>query len=338
MALPGSSHTIGLWPVIAALVGNFIVTAIKLFAAFTSGSSALFSEAIHSIADTVNQALLLIGIKRSRKKADEDFGYGYGRERFFWALISACGIFFVGAGVTVFHGITSLIEPRHIEINYTAFVVLTVAFFVELWTLYVAARSIQKMYPKDSWRDRIELADPTTLAVLFEDSVAVVGVVIAALAIGLSYLSQSPVWDAVGSLMIGVMLAIVAVALIVKNKSYLIGRAIPEELREEIIKFLVADPMIEKVIDFKSTVLDIGVYRIKCEVEITGSALLKDAYKRSTLQSEFDDVQNNFEDFKRFCVDYANRIPRLIGKRIDEVEAKLTKKFPSVRHIDIEIN
>lgn len=336
--LSGGSHTIGLWPVVAALVGNSLVTIIKLVVAIFSGSSAMFSEAVHSFADTSNQALLLVGLRRSRKKADEGFGYGYGRERFFWAILSACGIFFVGAGVTIFHGITSLIAPEHIQINKAVFIVLAAAFFIELWTLYIAASSIARMYPKDSWRDRIEQADPTTLAVLFEDTVAVIGVLVAASSISLSHYTGNPFWDAIGSLIIGMMLAVVAVVLIVKNKSYLIGRAIPEDLREEIIEFLEKDPLIEKVIDFKSAVLDIGVYRIKCEVEITGSALLKEAYRRSKLQHEFEDIQNNFEEFKRFCVDYANRIPRLIGKHIDEIESKLTKKFPAVRHIDIEIN
>jgi zinc transporter 9 len=333
-----TSHTIGLWPVIAALVGNTLVTVCKFVVAFASGSSSMFSEAIHSLADTANQALLLVGLRRSRKKADRGFGYGYGRERFFWAIISACGIFFVGAGVTIYHGIESLLDPQPIEIRASIFIVLLIAFIVELWTLYIAMRSLARMFPEETWRERFELGDPTTLAVCLEDSVAVLGVLIAAASITLSYYTGSPLWDAAGSLIIGGMLAAVAVLLIFKNKSYLIGREIPEDLKEEIIKFLVADPAIEKVLDFKSAVLDINVYRIKCEIEMTGSALLKDAYKHSTLGDEFDVVKNDLEEFKRFCVDYANRIPRLIGKHIDKVEAKLMKKFPSVRHIDIEIN
>lgn len=337
MVLAGNK-TIGFWPVTAALTGNFIVTTIKFAVAVASGSSALFSESIHSAADTGNQALLLIGLKRSRKKADRAFGYGYGRERFFWALLSACGIFFVGAGVTLYHGLVSLIEPKPIEINATVFVVLCISFVIESWTLSIAARSLAHIFPKATWRGRVELADPTTLAVLLEDSVAVVGVGIAALAIALSYYTGSPLFDSIGSIIIGLLLGGVAIALIAKNRSYLMGRSIPEDLKEEIIEMLVADPAIEKVIDFKSTVLDINVYRIKCEIEMNGPALLKEAYKHSTLRDQYEEVKNDFEEFKRFCVDYADRIPRLIGKHVDTVEARLTKKFPSVRHIDIEIN
>ena len=337
MALQGSK-TIGLWPVIAALIGNTLVTIIKFIAAFASGSSSMFSEAIHSSADTLNQFLLLVGLRRSRKKPDEEFGYGYGRERFFWALLSACGVFFVGAGVTVYHGIETLIQPKPIQIHSAIFIVLFIAFVTELATLLIAARSIRRMFPDATWRERMALADPTTLAVYLEDSVAVLGVIIAAICIALSYYTKSTLWDAVGSIIIGALLAGVAVALIIKNKSYLMGRAMPEDIKEKIITFLVADPAIEKVIDFKSAVIDVGVYRIKCEVEMTGSALLKEAYKHHTLRNEFEGVRNDFEEFKRFCVDYADRIPRLIGKHIDKVEAKLMKKFPSVRHIDIEIN
>src|SRR4051812_17270610 len=93
-------HTQGFLPVAAAIGGNLFVTVIKFFAASLSGSSSMLSEAIHSLADTINQILLLIGLGRSTKKADVDFEYGYGNERFFWALISACGVLFVGAGVT----------------------------------------------------------------------------------------------------------------------------------------------------------------------------------------------------------------------------------------------
>src|SRR3989338_10661779 len=99
------THVHGLFPVVAALLGNTLVTVIKAAAAFVSGSSALFGEAVHSFADTLNQVLLLIGIVRSRKKPDRAFHYGYCSERFFWALISACGVFFIGAGVTIYHGL-----------------------------------------------------------------------------------------------------------------------------------------------------------------------------------------------------------------------------------------
>jgi hypothetical protein len=137
---------------------------------------------------------------------------------------------------------------------------------------------------------------------------------------------------------VGLLLATTAVTLITRNRSYLLGRSIPESEREEIIAALAAEPAIERVIDFKSTVLGIGVYRIKCEVEWNGPALFKEAYQHKYLKGKYEEVKSDYEFFKRFCVDYADRIPRLMGKKIDEIEKMLRRRFPSVRHIDIEIN
>ena len=331
-------QTAGQIPVAAAVVGNALVTLIKAVAAFASGSSVMFSEAVHSLADTLNQILLLIGVRRSFKKPDIDFGYGYGNERFFWALLSACGIFFIGAGVTLYNGISSLIRPEPIEIHALVFIVLGASFIIEMFTFWIAIHGLKKSYPDATWRKRLVLADPSTLAVYLEDGVALFGVAVAAASIGASYYTGNTIWDGLGSIVIGLLLAATAVILITKNRSYLLGRSIPEEEREEIIEALVAEPSIERVIDFKSTVLGVGVYRIKCEVEFNGPALFKEAYQRTALKEQYNEVKNDYEAFKRFCVDYADRIPRLMGKKIDEIETMLKKRFPAVAHIDIEIN
>ena len=331
-------RTAGLVPVAAALIGNILVTLIKVAAALASGSSVMFSEAVHSVADTLNQLLLLIGVGRSFKKATDNYGYGYGRERFFWAVLSACGIFFGGAGITLYKGVTSLLHPKPIEINALIFVVLAASFGIESVTFWVAAHGLRRSYPDATWLERLALADPSTLAVYLEDGVALIGVLVAAVSVIISYYTGTIFWDALGSIVIAALLATVAIALIIKNRAYLLGRAIPENEREQIIAALIAEPAIDRVLDFKSSVLGIGVYRIKCEVEFNGSALFKEAYQQEHLKDQYEEVKNDYETFKRFCVDYADRIPRLIGKKIDEVEARLKKKFPAVEHIDIEIN
>src|SRR3989344_3336238 len=118
----------GFVSVVVALVGNFVITILKTIGFLASGSSSLFSEAIHSLADTANQALLMVGIVKSRRAPDEESSYGYGLERFFWALLSACGVFFVGAGVTVYHGVTTLLHPEELSFNPQVFVILVIAF------------------------------------------------------------------------------------------------------------------------------------------------------------------------------------------------------------------
>ncbi len=328
----------GFWPVVAALVGNVFITGIKFFAALVSGSSSMLSEAIHSFADTINQVLLLIGLRRSTKEADDTFEYGYGNERFFWALISACGVLFVGAGITGYNGISALTDPHHVEFSAIVFIVLLVSLVVESYTFLVAARSLKAHLPHVSWRERLSRADPSTLAVYLEDAVAVIGILVASLSITLSYYTDDPVWDAIGSMIIALLLGAVAVGLILKNRSYLIGRSMPETLQEKVVAFLRGEPVVEKVIDFKSMAVGFGVYRIKCEIEFNGSALLREAYQMQTLREEFGEVNGDFEAFKRFCVDYADRIPRLIGRKIDDIETRLRKIHPNIRHIDIEVN
>ncbi len=338
MAFMAFQHTSGFWPVVAALIGNSVVAVCKFVAALASGSSVMFSETVHSAADTLNQALLLIGLRRSLKKADDSFEYGYGNERFFWGLISACGIFFVGAGITAYKGITMLFDPHEIEFSPIIFAVLLFAFIVESYTFRVAATSLKKSFPDVGLIERLSLADPMTLAVYLEDAVAVFGVAVATLALTISYYTGNVVWDAIGSIFISLLLAFVAIVLIMKNRSYLIGRAMPESLQDEVVALLEAEPAIEKVIDFKSIVLGWGVYRIKCEVEFNGGALLREAYRRRSMKQQYEEVREDFEEFKRFLADYADRIPRLMGKKIDEIEKRLRDQHPSIRHIDIEVN
>ncbi len=328
----------GFGPVVSALLGNTLVTAIKLCAAILSGSSAMFAETIHSFADTLNQALLLIGIQRSTKKADSQFEYGYGNERFFWALISACGIFFIGAGITAYNGFAAFKSPHHIDFTPIIFIVLFLSLLIEGYTFWIADQNLKKTFPEAGFRERLLLADSSTLAVYLEDAVAVLGVLIATLSITLSYYTKNPAWDAVGSILISLLLVGVAIALIAKNRSYLIGRSMPKELQEEVVSFLEGDPAIEKVIDFKSAVLGFGLYRIKCEIEFNGPALFQEAYQREALKEQYEEIKDDYEAFKRFSVDYADRIPRLMGKKIDEIEGRLKKHFPSIEHIDIEIN
>ncbi len=333
--IKNSEKTQGYFSVFAAIIGNSFLTVIKFTAWFFSGSSALFSESVHSFADTLNQSLLMIGIRKSKKKADEEFSYGYGQERFLWALISAVGIFFLGSGVTVYHGINSLAHKESIHINQFTIIVLLVSLIIETITFSTAARELWKNRNGDKLKEIFENGDPATIAVIYEDGVAVIGILIAISSIILSSLTKEIFWDSFGSILIGVMLGIMAILLIKKNGSFLIKKAIPEDMKEKIIEILEADPVIEKVIDFKSSILDIGSYHIKCEIEFNGPALMKE---RKFLKEDYESVKDNFEEFKKLIMEYADRIPRVIGKRIDDIEKKIQKEIPGIEHIDIEIN
>ena len=153
-----------------------------------------------------------------------------------------------------------------------------------------------------------------------------------------TYITGNPAWDAAGSVIIGALLAWVAVVLILKNKRFLVEKSIPEDVKERIIEILVADPMIERVYDFKSSVVELGKYRAKCEVEVNGSALFKELSNGEMLKDDYETVKEDYHEFVRYMVDYTDRVPRVIGTRIDELEARIQKEIPSVKHIDIEIN
>ena len=338
-AADDSSYKVsGLLPVIAAFTGNILVFIAKLAGFVLTGSGAMFSETVHSLADTVNQALLFIGVRKSIKQPDEFFPYGYGKERFIWAMISALGIFFVGCGVTVYRGLSSLISPASIHYNTVTLYILGSSFIIESFTLYLALHDIKKHFPDARLKKIMAEADPTTLAVVYEDGLAVIGVIVAFASIIVAHLTGQVYWDAIGSVIIGLLLGVAAVLLIAKNRSYLLTKSIPEETEELIKEILNNDPTIEKVLDFKSAVLDVDKFLIKCDVEFNASSLIKELAQHHFLQNEYEEARESYENFMKFSVDYMDRVPLLVGKKIDELEKKIRAQVPQAVFIDIEIN
>ena len=330
--------TAGRLPVTAAIIGNSIVGLAKFFGFLATGSGAMFSESIHSLADTANQVLLFIGVQKSRQKPSEEHPYGHGRERYVWALISACGIFFVGCGVTVYHGVDGLLRGHEFSINSWVIIILIMSFFIEGFTLWLAYHEIRQHFPQAKWKIISAEADPATLAVVYEDGLAVIGVLIALFSLALAYYTGHSYWDAIGSIIIGLLLGVVAITLINRNRQFLITKSIPQEIADEVKEILLADPSIESIFDFKSAVFDADKYMIECEVEFNASAMMKDLNKYHFLANEYEDVQDDKEEFNKFCVEYLDRVPRLVGRKIDEIEKRIKERFPQIAFIDIEIN
>ncbi|MEI7749431.1 MAG: cation diffusion facilitator family transporter [Candidatus Moraniibacteriota bacterium] len=321
-----------------ALLGNTFVTVMKTAVFFVTGSASMFAEATHSFADTLNQSLLLIGIKRSKKPADDIHGYGYGIERFFWSLISACGILFIGAGITVYHSIDSLMRPEqsHPAFSVTSIVILMAALVIEGATLRMALKEMQKgrKYSKKMFTE----ADPVLLAVIYEDGAAVLGVFIALLAQWMTFVTGNAGYDAVGGILVGLVLGFLAIVLIMKNYQYIIGKPLNKEVSQKIIRSLLKDPCIEQVLEFKSVAIDIGKYRIFTTVEWNGSPLYEEIYEAGDLRIEYDVIKDDFKEFARLMFRTTDRIPRLVGNHIDKVEKQITEKFPQIAYVDIEIN
>ena len=226
--------------IVIAGAANILVGVVKLVAGILSGSSAMLAEAAHSAADTLDQAFLLTSLRRADRPADREHPFGHGQERYFWSLLAAFGIFIAGAGFSVFEGLLTL-SSKHSEDPLFAYIALGIAFVAEgtsfvraYWQVRGEARQRHQAV-----RHHVESSPDITVKVaLFEDSTAMVGLVLAALGVGLRQLTGSPVWDGAASIAIGALLVVVAVKLGLDSKDLLIGRAASPEIerliREEI--------------------------------------------------------------------------------------------------------
>lgn len=210
--------------VLAALIGNVLVAITKAIAASMTGSSAMLSEAIHSFVDTGNEVLLLYGMHRSRRKPDEAHPLGYGRELYFWSFIVALLIFAVGAGVSFYEGIVHLQDPEPMQQPYINYIVLGLSLLFESGSWWVAAKALHATKGDLTyWQAITRSKDPPKFMVLLEDSAALIGILIALAATWASITFHEPRFDGVGSLLIGVVLAAVAIFLAKESKDLLIG-------------------------------------------------------------------------------------------------------------------
>ena len=223
--------------VYAALVGNSLVALTKIGAAFWTGSAAMMSEAIHSAVDTANEILLLYGYHRAGRPPDRMHPLGYGRELYFWSFIVALLIFALGAGVSIYQGAMRILAPQAIEQPLVNFIVLGLSFIFEGTTWLIALRSVRSESRQVGWyKAFLRSKDPPAYMVLFEDSAALIGIVIAAAAIGAATLLEQPIWDGVGSVLIGLLLAATSMLLARETQSLLIGEPAHPALTESILE------------------------------------------------------------------------------------------------------
>lgn len=226
MASSSSKHV-----VYAALGGNFLIAITKFFASFMTGSSAMLSEAVHSMVDTGNQGLLLYGIRQSNKPADEKHPFGYGMELYFWTFVVAILIFGLGAGVSIFEGIKKVQHPEVVVDAYVNYIVLGVAMVFEAGAWFVAYREFKGSQGNRSFLQSVrESKDPTVFTVLFEDSAAMLGLIVAFGGIWLGEYLEMPILDGVASIVIGVILAVTAALLAFESKGLLLGEGADREV------------------------------------------------------------------------------------------------------------
>jgi cation diffusion facilitator family transporter len=237
--------------VFVAFAANLAVAAAKTVAAVLTGSASMTAEAAHSWADTGNQGFLIIANRRSSRPPDAERPLGYGAEAYVWSLLAAVGLFVVGGSLSVWRGITELLHGESSSENYLiAYVVLAVAFVLEASSLLQAIRQLggeARVFERDLLGHVLETSDPTSRAVFAEDSAALIGIVLATLGIGLHQLTGNAAWDAIGSILVGVLLGVVAVVLIDRNRRFLVGQPASPQLRAAAIARLQELPEVAAV-------------------------------------------------------------------------------------------
>jgi cation diffusion facilitator family transporter len=247
---PGSGGSESAVTVAIALAANVAVAAAKTIAALITGSASLLAEAAHSYADSGNEVMLMIANRRSRRPADDAHPFGHGREAYVWSLLAAVGLLVAGAAVSVTRGVQELLAPEPASDFVVGYVVLAVSFVLEGVSF---ARSIRQAKPEAESFQRDLIAhvmatsDPTLRAVIAEDAAALVGVVIAAAALAAHQVTGSSTPDAIGSILIGVLLAVVAIILINRNRRFLVGQEADARVRAAVLQALLGLPEVERV-------------------------------------------------------------------------------------------
>jgi cation diffusion facilitator family transporter len=236
--------------VIVAFVANLAIAVAKTVVALVTGSASMLAESAHSWADTGNEVFLVVADRRSRREPDRSHPLGYGREAYVWSMFAAMGLFTAGAVVSVWNGVTKLLEPGG-EASYTwAYIVLAVAFVLEGISFRQAFRQTRGEahdLERHVMQHALATSDPTLRAVFTEDAAALIGLVIAGLGIWLHQLTGEAAYDAAGSILVGLLLGVAAVILINRNLRFLTGQESDPRTRDEVLRRLKEMPEVERV-------------------------------------------------------------------------------------------
>ena len=290
--------------VVVAGVANLAIAAAKLVAGLFSGSAAMLSEAAHSLADTITEVFLFVALQRGRKPADEEHPFGYGKESFVWAFIAALFTFVGGAGFSIYHGITQMIGGEHGGEFLWSYVVLAVSFLAEGTSFLRAHRQVSgqsRRWGITPYRFLRFTPDTAVKAVYFEDSAALIGLLLAAAGLGLTQLTGHQMWDGLASVAIGVLLFAVAGALARTNAKLLVGRAVPRPIHNRIAADLADIDIVDAVPTLLTMQLGPGDVLVAAKVDFARDA-------------SSDDIE----------------------AASDDAERRLRARFPAIRYVFLD--
>jgi cation diffusion facilitator family transporter len=290
----------------AALIGNGLIAVTKFMASAITGSSAMLSEAIHSVVDTGNQVLLLFGMQRASKPADSQHPFGYGMELYFWSFMVAILLFSLGAGLAIYEGIDKLRFPHPLSNPLVNYIVLTFAMVFEGFAWTVAFREFRRTKGTRSYLSAIRRSkDPTVFVVLFEDTAAMLGLIVAFVGIALGAHFNDPTFDAAASLIIGAILAVTAILLVVECKRLLIG----EGASQSVIRG------IENIVAVRSGILQanelltmhFGPEDVLLNLSLDFSDDLSSAQVEAAISGLQGEIKQSFPEIKRVFIEAQSR-------------------------------
>ena len=289
-----------------ALAGgaNLAIAVAKLVAGIVSGSAAMLAEAAHSFADTLNQVFLMTALRRSQKPADSEHPFGYGMERYFWSLLAAVGIFVLGAGFAAYQGISTLVSEPSTGDPKWSFIVLGVSFLFEGTSFARALWQLRKQAHQEDdgvAEHLIHNAEPALRAVVAEDGVALVGILLAAGGLAMVEVTGSHAWDGIASLAIAGLLVMIAFTLARQNQQYLIGKAVSPELADGISEEITRTEQVDGLVDLMTMRLAPDQVLVAAHVDLA----------QGPSSDEFEAAA-------------------------DDIEKRIRDRFPEVRHVFLD--
>lgn len=286
----------------AALAGNGMIAITKFFASAYTGSSAMFSEAIHSVVDTGNQILLLYGIKRSERPADKTHPFGYGMEVYFWSFVVAILLFGLGSGVSIYEGISKIQNPHPVTNPFVNYIVIGFAIIFETIAFSVAYRELRKTKGSQSLIKAIRTSkDPTIFTVLFEDFAALLGLMVAGLAIYLGEVLNLPILDGIASVIIGLILALTASLLAFECKGLLCGEAANDQIVagiEDIVKGETDVLYINEILT-----MHLGPQDILLNISLDFKDAMSSGNVQTTISELETSIKSKFPEIKRVFIE-----------------------------------
>lgn len=327
-----------------AIRANMAIFVAKLAVYFISSSSAMLAEAVHSLVDVANQMLLRVGIRKAEKGPTKAHPFGYSRDQFVWPLISAVGIFCCGAGVSFIHGVQGLFSPHEVGPLFWNFVVLAVSLVLESHSLSVAVATLNvraKRQGMNLWTYVKTGSDPAATAVMMEDGAAVAGLVIAAGCLGLCQVTGMAVWDSVGSIAVSALLGIVAVVLIQRNRTWLIGKSMPSESEALLVDYLRRQAIVRSVSNVKSEEVGVRQYRFQADVAFDGAELARRCLDRVGRQRLFQalaaaSARRDAAYMDALLMQFATVTVSAVGAEVDRMEQDIMRLVPGTKYVDLE--